>query len=161
MSETGRTPTDESTTAAGGLTLHKIYVKDVSFESPNVPAVFSEEWRPQVDVNVQSTGNRVGEKVFEVVLTATITAKLGEKTAFLVEVHQAAVFEIAPPPGADVRVILARECPAIIYPYLRETVSDIVTRGGFPPLLLAPADFRGIYAQSQAGGAGAAPTPGG
>jgi preprotein translocase subunit SecB len=142
--------------AHGTLALHKIYVKDVSFESPNAPAVFSEEWRPDVDINVQSTGNRVGERIYEVVLQATITAKNGERTAFLVEVQQAGVFEVAAPPGADVRPVLASECPAMLYPYLREVVSDIVIRGGFPPLLLAPADFRNAYAQS-AGQAPAVP----
>jgi preprotein translocase subunit SecB len=132
------------------LSIHKIYVKDVSFESPSSPAIFNEAWQPQVEINVQNTGRKVGEAVFEVVLSVTVTAKIGEHVAFLIEVQQAGLFEFPGVSDDDARPLVGATCPGILYPYAREVVSDVITRGGFPALLLAPADFEAIYKQREA-----------
>ncbi len=127
--------------------IEKIYVKDLSVEIPNAPQIFLERDSPQIEIQLNSANNKVDDGVFEVVLTVTATAKLGEKTMFLVEVGQAGVFQIRNIPEQDLEPVLAVACPNIIFPYIRETVSDAVNRAGFAPLLLAPVNFEGLYQQ--------------
>jgi preprotein translocase subunit SecB len=127
--------------------LQKIYVKDISFETPNSPTIFTEKWEPAVNMELHTTANLLAEQVHEVVLRVTITAKLGENVAYLAEVNQAGVFTVAgyAAPERDHR--LAVVCPNILFPYAREVVSDLVGKGGFPQLLLAPVNFDALYAE--------------
>ncbi len=137
-------PSDE-----GGpqFAIQKIYVKDVSFETPHSPAVFTEEWRPDVNMNLSSEAEPLAEHVYEVSLAVTVTVKTGDKTAFLVEVHQAGIFNIRGFGQEELGQMLGSYCPNVLFPYAREAVSDLVVRGGFPQLVLAPVNFDAVYAQ--------------
>ncbi len=127
--------------------IEKIYVKDLSLEIPHAPDVFLSTEQPQVDVQLHNESARVADGLYQVVLTVTVTAKSGEKTLFLVEVAQAGIFQIRNLPESDFEPILATACPNILFPYARETVSDVVVRAGFPPVVLAPVNFDAIYLQ--------------
>lgn len=130
--------------------IEKIYVKDLSLEVPNAPQIFLEREAPQVDVQLHHTSAKVDEGVFQTELTLTITAKIGEKTMFLVEANQAGIFAIRNVPEADLEPILGISNPNILYPYVRETVSDAIVRAGFPPVLLNPVNFEALFqAQKQ------------
>jgi preprotein translocase subunit SecB len=129
------------------FSIEKIYVKDLSVELPNAPQCFLEREPAQIEVQMSSSGAAVGEGTFQVVLTATVTAKVGDKTQFLVEVAQAGIFLIQNVPQEEVEPIIAVACPNILFPYARESVSDCVTRAGFPPVLLAPVNFESVYRQ--------------
>jgi preprotein translocase subunit SecB len=140
---------EETTTTEGGqqFQLQKIYLKDTSFETPNSPGIFTEKWEPEVNIEMQSTTTVLMDDVYEVVLVLTVTAKVEDKTAFLVEVHQAGVFALAGFNENERGHMLGSYCPNVIYPYAREAVSDLVGKGGFPQLLLAPVNFDALYAQ--------------
>jgi len=127
--------------------IEKIYVKDLSLEIPHAPQVFLSEEQPQVDVQLHNEGAGIGEGLYQVVLTVTVTAKAGDKTVFLVEAAQAGIFQIRNVPESDLEPLLATACPNILFPYARETVSDVVGRAGFPPVYLAPVNFDAIYMQ--------------
>lgn len=127
------------------FSIEKIYVKDLSLEVPNAPQCFLERESAEIALQLQSGGEAVGDGFYNVVLTLTVTAKMGEKTHFLVEVAQAGIFQIKNVPNEELEPILAVACPNILFPYARETVSDAVTRAGFPPVLLAPVNFESIY----------------
>ena len=127
--------------------IEKIYVKDVSLEIPNAPQVFLEAQGPQLEIQVRNEAQQFAEGLYEVVVTVTVTAKAGEKTLFLAEAAQAGIFAVRGVPPAEMEPVLAIACPTILYPYARETISDLVIRGGFPPVLLAPVSFEAIYAQ--------------
>ena len=127
--------------------IEKIYVKDLSVELPNAPQCFLEREQAQIGIQVASAGNAIGEGTYQVELTVTVTAKIGEKTQFLVEVAQAGIFIIQNIPEGDLEPILAIGCPNILFPYAREVVSDCVVRAGFPPVLLAPINFEAVYQQ--------------
>lgn len=127
--------------------IEKIYVKDLSLEIPHAPEVFLTGEQPEVDIQLHNEGSAVGDGLFQVVLTVTVTAKSGEKTMFLAEVAQAGIFQIRNVPEGDLEPILATACPNILFPYARETVSDVVARGGFPPVYLSPVNFDAIYLQ--------------
>ena len=127
--------------------IEKIYVKDLSLEIPHAPEVFLSSDQPQVDVQLHNEGSGIGEGLYQVVLTVTVTAKAGEKTMFLVEAAQAGIFRILNVPEADLEPLLATACPNILFPYAREAVSDVITRAGFPPVYLAPVNFEAIYLQ--------------
>lgn len=142
-------------TAASGeqpeqqFALQKIYLKDISFETPNSPEIFTEEWKPDLNVELATSGKSIADDVMEVVLTVTVTAKLGDKTAYLAEVHQAGVFTLAGFNDNDRAHMQGSYCPNILFPYAREAVSDLVGKGGFPQLLLAPVNFDALLAQHQ------------
>jgi len=127
--------------------IEKIYVKDLSLEIPHAPEVFLTGEQPQVDIQLHNEGALIGEGLYQVVLTVTVTAKAGDKTLFLVEAGQAGIFQIRNMPEADLEPLLATACPTILFPYVRETVSDIINRAGFPPVYLAPVNFDAIYMQ--------------
>lgn len=127
------------------FSIEKIYVKDLSLESPNAPHCFLERDPAQIEVQIGTAGSGVGEGTFEVVLTVTVTAKIGDKTQFLIEASQAGIFQLRNIPNQELEPIIAVACPNILFPYARETVSDAVTRAGFPPVLLAPVNFEAIY----------------
>jgi len=129
------------------FSIEKIYVKDLSLEIPHAPDVFLAGEQPQVEVQLHNEGAAVGEGLYQVVLTITVTAKSGEKTMFLVEVAQAGIFQVRNLPQADLEPLLATACPNILFPYARETVSDVISRAGFPPVYLAPVNFDAIYLQ--------------
>lgn len=135
--------------AAGpAFSVEKIYVKDVSFESPNAPAIFSEPGQPDLQLNLNQRVQRLNENAFEVSLRVTLTCKVGEKTAYVAEVDQAGVFGIAglPPQGVD--VLLGTQCPNILFPYVRQIVGELIQAGGFPPFLLQPINFDALYAET-------------
>jgi preprotein translocase subunit SecB len=127
--------------------IEKIYVKDASLEIPGAPQVFLEAQGPQLEIQVRNESAQFADGLFEVAVTVTVTAKAGDRTLFLAEVAQAGIFSVRGVPQADIEPLLAVACPTILYPYARETVSDLITRGGFPPVLLAPVSFEALYAQ--------------
>ncbi|MDC7712863.1 protein-export chaperone SecB [Vogesella sp. LYT5W] len=132
------------------FSIEKIYVKDLSLEIPNAPAIFLEQAQPEIDMQLASEGRQLEDGFFEVSLTVTVTAKLPEKTMFLCEVAQAGIFQIQNIPAEDIDPILGVACPNILFPYARETVSSLVGRAGFPPVLLAPINFEALYMQQRA-----------
>jgi len=142
--------------------LVKIYTKDLSFETPNSPQVFqSNEWRPEVNVDLGTDAKRLDDQTFEVVIQVTVTAKQGENTAYLCEVHQAGIFQMRGFDDQTLHQVLGAFCPNILFPYAREVVSDLVTKGGFPQMLLGPVNFDALYQQrmaEEAKRAGAQPT---
>ena len=125
--------------------IQKIYIKDVSFEAPNTPEAFTSEWQPNVNVQLNTNAKSIGEKQFEVVLSVTVTAENNDKNAFLVEIQQAGVFGMDGFEQDQLGGMLGSFCPDILFPYAREAISDLVTRGGFPQLLLAPVNFDALY----------------
>ena len=129
------------------FSIEKIYVKDLSLEVPNSPQAFLSAEQPQLQVQLQQSAQAVDEGMYEVTLTVTVTAKSGERTVFLVEAAQAGIFQIRNVPESDLDPILGTLCPNVLFPYVRETVSDIVNRAGFPPVLLAPMNFEALYQQ--------------
>ena len=129
--------------------IEKLYVKDLSVEVPNAPEIFLERDAPEIQVQLQNNGTGIGDGLFEVALTVTVTAKRGENTTFLVEVTQAGIFQIRNVPDEEVEPVVAIACPNILFPYAREAVSDIITRAGFQPVLLAPVNFEALYRQRQ------------
>ena len=132
---------------AATFQIEKIYVKDLSLEIPHAPQVFAEQVQPQIDVHIESGDSRFAEGYYEVTLSVTVTAKIGERTLFLAEAMQAGIFALRNIPEADLGPLLGIACPTVLFPYLRETISDLVTRGGFPPLLLSPISFEQLYLQ--------------
>ena len=131
--------------------IQRIYVKDLSLEQPNSPQILFEQAQPQVDINLGLNAAPVAEGLYEVSVTATVTTKAGDKTLFLVEAKQAGIFELRNIPAEQLQPIIGIACPQIVYPYLRATVSDVCTRAGFPPVLLAEVNFQAMYeAQQQA-----------
>jgi preprotein translocase subunit SecB len=127
--------------------IEKTYVRDLSLEVPNAPHIFMEGDTPEVEIQLQTQATPVGEGLFESVVGVTVTAKIGEKTVFLVEVKQAGIFRIQHVPEQDLDPILAIACPNILFPFAREVVADAVNRAGFPPVLLAPVNFEAVYQQ--------------
>lgn len=132
------------------FSIEKLYVKDLSLEVPNAPFIFMEQEAPNIEVQLQNNGSAVGEGMYEVVLTVTVTAKNGDKGYFLVEAAQAGIFRIEGIPEEAIEPIMAIACPNVLFPYARETISDAVNRAGFPPVILAPVNFEAIYQQRQA-----------
>ncbi|MCA1925935.1 MAG: protein-export chaperone SecB [Thiobacillus sp.] len=129
--------------------IEKLYVKDLSVEVPNAPAIFMEHEAPKMDVNLSTESRALAQDLFHTSITVTVTAKAGDKTMFLVECTQAGVFRIQNVPADQMPMVLGIGCPNIVFPYLRETVSDVVTRAGFPPLLLNPVNFEALFMQQQ------------
>jgi preprotein translocase subunit SecB len=131
----------------GQFLIQKLYVKDLSFETPNSPAIFMEQRRPEVNVQLDTSSEQLDPQTFEVVLSITVTVKMEERVAYLSEVNQAGIFTIGGIPDQHMGHMLGAFCPTILFPYAREVISDLATRGGFPPLLLAPVNFDAVYLQ--------------
>lgn len=131
----------------GQMGIQKIYVKDLSFEAPNAPQVFTEQLSPSLDLQFANAASRLAENVHEVVLTVTCTVQQEGRTIYLVEVQQAGIFNVTGFTDEQLGVLLATACPNILFPFAREAVCDVVVRGGFPQLLLAPVNFDALYAQ--------------
>ena len=134
-------------TLAPQFEIQRIFTKDISFESPNTPHTFNEEWKPEVTLNLETKSNRVQDNMHEVVLSITATVITNKKTAFLIEVQQAGIFMVSGFPNDQMHQMLGSFCPNILFPYAREVISDIVVRGGFPQLILAPVNFDALYSQ--------------
>ncbi|MGR9013748.1 MAG: protein-export chaperone SecB [Gammaproteobacteria bacterium] len=129
------------------FSIQKIYTKDMSFETPNSPKVFTEKWEPAVDFNLGTHVLPLENSMYEVALTVTITVKNGDTTAYLVEVNQAGIFSLSGFTDTEMGPMVGSFCPNILFPYARETISDLVTKGGFPQMLLAPVNFDALYSQ--------------
>jgi preprotein translocase subunit SecB len=129
--------------------IQRVYLKEASLEQPNSPAILLEQESPTVDIQLGVEAQAAAEGVWEVCVTATVTTKIKDKTVFLVEAKQAGIFEIRNLPQEQMGPILGIACPQIVYPYLRATVADIVTRAGFPPVHLAELNFQAMYEQQQ------------
>jgi preprotein translocase subunit SecB len=129
--------------------IQRMYLKEASLEQPNSPAILLEQEQPAVDIQLGVEAGQVGEGMYEICLTATVTTKIKEKTVFLVEAKQAGIFEIRNLPPEQMNPVMGIACPQIVYPYLRATVADIVTRAGFPPVHLAEINFQAMYDQQQ------------
>lgn len=145
-------PADQGDTTADGtqqgrFAIHKIYVKDVSFETPNSPEVFQEEWQPSVNMDISNGARLLEAPYFEVVLTVTVTVTFADKTVYLAEVQQAGIFHMEGFDDEAVHRLTGTACPNILFPFAREMISDLVIRGGFPQLLLAPVNFESLYLQ--------------
>ena len=130
--------------------IEKIYVKDLSLENPGAPGSFQMTEAPQVEIGLRTRGEQIQNDLYESVLTLTVTAKIGDKTVFLIEAAQAGVFAIRGLTPEQLQPVLAVHCPTVLFPFARETVSDATMRAGFPPVLLAPIDFDGLYRQQLA-----------
>ncbi|MEW8000556.1 MAG: protein-export chaperone SecB [Candidatus Thiodiazotropha endolucinida] len=129
--------------------LQRIYTKDISFETPNTPAVFQQEWKPETGVNLNTEVNKLTDTAYEVMLSVTVTTKVGDNTAYLVEVKQAGIFSITGFPDQEMGPLLGAYCPNQLFPFVREAISDIVMKGSFPQLVLQPVNFDMLYAQHQ------------
>ncbi len=127
--------------------IQRIYIKDVSFESPNTPAVYAEEWNPETNLQMNTEVTPAGENYYEVVLQLTVTVNSNDKVAFLVEVSQAGVFEITGYGQDEMNHLLSAYCPSVLFPYAREAVANLVSKGSFPEMHLSPINFDALYAQ--------------
>ena len=138
--------------------IQRVYLKDVSLEQPNSPEILLNQEQPAVDIQLGVEAAPVTDGLFEVVVTATVQAKIGDKTVFLVEAKQAGIFELRNMPPEQMNAVLGIACPQIVYPYLRGNVADVIQRGGFPPVHLAEINFQAMYEQQQQAQAAAAAT---
>ncbi len=142
MSETA-----ETAPKAPRFEVHKLYLKNTSLEAPNSPALFQEQWTPEINIQLANMAEAISDGVYEVALRVTVTAKAGEKTAFLVEVEHAGVFTITDMEPAQLGHMHGAFCPTILFPYIRETIDSLLVKAGFSPLQLAPINFDMLYAQ--------------
>lgn len=146
MSDENQAPAGNAEQAQPQFAIQRIYTKDVSFETPNSPDIFQIEWKPEVKLDIDSRTNKIADDLYEVVLALTVTATLEEKTAFLCEIQQAGIFHIGNMPEAQLAHTLGAFCPGQLFPYAREAVSSLVSRGTFPQLNLAPVNFDALFA---------------
>ena len=131
----------------GQFEIQKIYVKNVSLETPASPQIFRQQWKPSVHMDIANSADELGDNLYEITLSITATVSHEDKTIYLVEVQQAGIFLMADFPREALGRMVATVCPNILFPYVRETISDLVTRAGFPQLLLAPVNFDALYQQ--------------
>ena len=142
---------EEAATQQPLFNIEKLYVKDLSLEIPHAPSIFLEREQPQIELQLHTQSANVDEGVFEVTVTVTVTAKLAEKNlvTFLIEAKQAGIFQLRNLPPEELETVLGIVCPNILYPYLREVVSDVAVRAGFAPVLLSPINFESLYLQQK------------
>lgn len=141
--------TENSNAASKQFLLHQMYIKDLSFESPNTPEVFKQvDVEMETKLNIKNSHRELGGNRFEVILHLSVHAKRGDQTVFLIEIDQAGIFEMRGFHKEELGQIIGTHCPATLFPYVRETISSTATRGGFPPLVLQPINFEALYAQS-------------
>ena len=136
-------------TANPQLTVERIYLRDASFESPRAPDVFTSEWQPKVQVDINARNKRLDDQRYEVLLTLTLEAKVNDEAAMIVELQQAGIFRLLDFEDALRDQVLATTCPATLFPYLRETLDSLVVKGSFPPILLAPVNFDALYIEAK------------
>jgi preprotein translocase subunit SecB len=146
---------DQSSSDTGGaqaqaqLRLERIYLKDASFESPRSPVVFTETWKPEFSLDINTKTGRLDDERFEVVLCATLEASgPDDKTVYIVEIQQAGIFALANVPEERLQQVLGTICPTTLFPYVRETVDNMVVKGGFPAVHLAPVNFDALFAEA-------------
>jgi preprotein translocase subunit SecB len=128
--------------------LQRIYIKDLSFEAPSTPHIFKGDWTPEVNLELNNNTTKVDEDFYEVVLRVTVTVTNEEKVAFIAEVHQAGLFMIKHTPQDQLAPLLGSYCPSVLFPFVREAIADVVNKGSFPQLLLAPINFDVLYRES-------------
>lgn len=143
------TPPTPTTETQPEFAIQRLYVKDLSFEAPNVPRVFLQEWKPELNMDLTTKVNDLGDDNHEVILSVTVTVKMQDKVVFLIEVQQGGIFTIKNFDATQLRPMLGSFCPNILYPYAREVITDVVVRGGFPQLYLAPVNFDALFAQHE------------
>ena len=144
------TTANETTAPQAQFALQRIYVKDLSFESPKSPAVFQTQWSPQVNLDLNTRHTKLQDDIYEVVLSLSATVTNGaDDVTFIAEVQQAGIFAIAGLDEASMRHTLGAFCPNILFPYAREAIDNLVSRGSFPPLMLAPVNYDALFAQSE------------
>ena len=146
MSEVNETAVNNEQ-AGPAFNIQRIFTKDVSFETPNSPAIFQKEWTPDVKLDLDTRSNKLADDTYEVILSLTVTARLGEEVAFLAEVQQAGIFSITGLEDNQMAHSIGSYCPNILFPYAREVISSLVSRGTFPQLNLAPVNFDALFAQ--------------
>ncbi|XOV84049.1 MAG: protein-export chaperone SecB [bacterium] len=140
---------NEGAVAQPKLRIERLYLKDASFESPGAPGIFSEKWRPETQVDINTTVNNLGDNRHEVVLAVTVTSKReGDRVAFVAEVHYAGIFVISGVDAQQLRQVIGIACPNTLFPYVRENLDSLVVRGGFPAMQLAQVNFEALYAQA-------------
>jgi preprotein translocase subunit SecB len=132
--------------AAPQFAIQRIYTKDISFETPNSPAIFQKDWKPEIQLDLDTKSNKLAEDTYEVVLSVTVTATVDGQTAFLAEVQQAGIFSIGNLPEAQLAHTIGAFCPTTLFPYARESVANLVSRGSFPQINLAPVNFEALFA---------------
>ncbi len=150
---------DQDTSNAPVFQLQRVYLKDLSLEQPNSPAILLEQQSPSADIQIGVEAAPVADGVFEICVTATVQTKIQDKTVFLVEAKQAGIFEIRNVSQEQLNSAIGMACPQIVYPYLRGNVADVINRAGFPPVHLAEINFQAMYAQQQVQAADAASSP--
>jgi preprotein translocase subunit SecB len=141
--------------------IEKVYVKDLSLEIPHAPQIFMNQAQPELEVRIDTGAAPFSDGFYEVTVSATVTARAGEKTLFLAEAVQAGIFQLRHVPAEELAPLLGVACPNILFPYLRESISDLITRGGFPPVLLTPISFEQLYVQRMQGQGSAPGAPAG
>lgn len=129
--------------------VQRIYVKDISFETPNSPDIFRVDWKPENNLNLNTGGKQIGADLYEVTLTLTLTVKVGDKTAYLIEVQQAGIFTVLGFPEQEKGLMLGAYAPNLLFPYAREVITDLVNKGSFPQMVLQPMNFEALYMQRQ------------
>lgn len=160
MSNNGQNGSGETTGGSNGqqqagqsFVLQQLYVKDLSFEAPNTPQIFREQnIEPETELNIRNSHTAMEDGQFEVVLHISVHAKVGEKTIFLAELDQGGIFLIKGWTAEQTALLLGTQCPSTLFPYARESISTLVGKGGFPPLILQPINFEALYAQAQVKG---------
>jgi preprotein translocase subunit SecB len=138
---------DNAPPSGAQFTVEKIYVKDVSFEAPNAPQVFNETGQPQLNMNLNQKVGRLEGDLFEVVLGVTLTCTLNEKTVYLAEVAQAGIFGLSGFDDRTLDMMLGTYCPNVLFPYVRQSISELISNGGFPPFYMQPINFEALYAE--------------
>ncbi len=137
------------TQAKPSLALQRIYVKDLSFESPQSPECFSKAWKPNINLELKTRYNKIDDTHFEVIINTTVNAKIEDKTAFLIELQQAGIFAITGIEEKSLDRVLGTICPNTLFPYARENIDSVLNRGSFPPIMLAPINFDALYNEIQ------------
>ena len=150
---------DQETSSAPVFQIQRVYLKDLSLEQPNSPAILLEQQQPNVDIQLGVEATPVVEGIYEVCVTATVQTKIQDKTVFLIEAKQAGIFEIRNVPEDQMSMVIGVACPQIVYPYLRGNVADVINRAGFPPVHLAEINFQAMFEQQQAQAAAAPSSP--
>jgi len=144
QAEKNEVATEQS--AGPQFAIQRIYTKDVSFETPNSPAIFQKDWKPEIKLDLDTRSNKLADNTYEVVLAVTVTATIEGQTAFLAEVQQAGIFTIGNLPEAQLAHTIGAFCPSTLFPYAREAVSSLVNSGSFPQFNLAPVNFEALFA---------------
>ncbi len=146
MSDENNNELNETANTAPQFAIQRVYTKDVSFETPNSPAIFQKEWKPEIKLDLDTRSDKLADDTYEVVLAVTVTATVEGQTAFLAEVQQAGIFTIGNLPEAQLAHTIGAFCPTTLFPYARETVASLVNRGSFPQFNLSPVNFEALFA---------------